>query len=63
MLQYFSDRPICLTNREETVGAVLHETETVTCVVEASPKPLQFSWTFSDSRTLYTSVKVSIYIL
>ncbi|CAH2103669.1 unnamed protein product [Euphydryas editha] len=50
-------RPICLTNREETVGAVLHETETVTCVVEASPKPLQFSWTFSDSRTLYTSVK------
>nr|XP_026500279.1 uncharacterized protein LOC113403871 [Vanessa tameamea] len=50
-------RPICLTNREETVGAVLHETETVTCVVEASPKPLQFSWTFADSRTLYTSVK------
>ncbi|XP_050360826.1 uncharacterized protein LOC126780399 [Nymphalis io] len=50
-------RPICLTTREETVGAVLHETETVTCVVEASPKPLQFSWTFADSRTLYTSVK------
>ncbi|XP_045458453.1 uncharacterized protein LOC123668804 [Melitaea cinxia] len=53
-------RPICLTNREETVGAVLHETETVTCVVEASPKPLQFSWTFSDSRTLYTSVKAVV---
>ncbi|XP_049885268.1 hemicentin-2-like [Pectinophora gossypiella] len=50
-------RPICLTNREETIGAVQRDAETVTCVVEASPEPLQFSWTFADSRTLYTSVK------
>ncbi|KAG6444653.1 hypothetical protein O3G_MSEX003492 [Manduca sexta] len=33
------------------------EAETITCVVEGSPEPLQFSWTFADSRTLYTSVK------
>ncbi|CAG5003373.1 unnamed protein product [Parnassius apollo] len=50
-------RPLCLTSREETIGAVHQEAETVTCVVEASPEPLQFSWTFADSRTLYTSVK------
>ncbi|KAM3968480.1 cell adhesion molecule DSCAML1 [Aphomia sociella] len=50
-------RPICLTTREETIGAVQREAETVTCVVDASPEPLQFSWTFADSRTLYTSVK------
>ncbi|XP_039764027.1 uncharacterized protein LOC120636557 [Pararge aegeria] len=50
-------RPICLTTREETVGAIVQEAETVTCTVEASPDPLQFSWTFADSRTLYTSVK------
>ncbi|XP_075991017.1 uncharacterized protein LOC142986413 isoform X2 [Anticarsia gemmatalis] len=49
-------RPICLTNREETIGAVTREAETVTCVVEATPEPLQFSWTFADSKTLYTSV-------
>ncbi|XP_072930848.1 neural cell adhesion molecule 1-like isoform X1 [Epargyreus clarus] len=50
-------RPLCITTREETVGAVAGESETVTCVVEAAPAPLQFSWTFADSRTLYTSVK------
>ncbi|XP_013183567.1 uncharacterized protein LOC106129522 [Amyelois transitella] len=50
-------RPICLTTREETVGAIEREAETLTCVVDASPEPLQFSWTFADSRTLYTSVK------
>ncbi|KAI8431170.1 hypothetical protein MSG28_001209 [Choristoneura fumiferana] len=51
-------RPICLSPGEEVVGAVQREAETVSCVVEASPEPLQFSWTFADSRTLYTSVKV-----
>lgn len=56
------DRPICLTTREETIGAVLQEAETVTCVVEASPDPLQFSWTFADSRTVYTSPKVNLFI-
>ncbi|XP_053624056.1 uncharacterized protein LOC128682985 isoform X2 [Plodia interpunctella] len=50
-------RPICLTRREETLGVVQREAETVTCVVDAAPEPLQFSWTFADSRTLYTSVK------
>ncbi|XP_073956693.1 hemicentin-1-like [Choristoneura fumiferana] len=50
-------RPICLSPGEEVVGAVQREAETVSCVVEASPEPLQFSWTFADSRTLYTSVK------
>ncbi|CAH2035741.1 unnamed protein product, partial [Iphiclides podalirius] len=50
-------RPVCLTSREETIGAVQREAETLTCVVEASPEPLQFSWTFDDSRSLYTSVK------
>ncbi|XP_059055343.1 carcinoembryonic antigen-related cell adhesion molecule 5-like [Achroia grisella] len=50
-------RPICLTRREETIGAMPRNAETVTCVVEASPEPLQFSWTFADSRTLYTSIK------
>ncbi|CAH0577829.1 unnamed protein product [Chrysodeixis includens] len=49
-------RPICLSSREETIGAVTREAETLTCVVEASPEPLQFSWTFADSKTLYTSV-------
>ncbi|VVC86136.1 unnamed protein product [Leptidea sinapis] len=51
------DRPLCITSREETIGVVDNEAETVTCVVEAAPDPLQFSWTFADSRTLYTSVK------
>ncbi|XP_050684032.1 uncharacterized protein LOC126978947 [Leptidea sinapis] len=50
-------RPLCITSREETIGVVDNEAETVTCVVEAAPDPLQFSWTFADSRTLYTSVK------
>ncbi|KPJ09089.1 Nephrin [Papilio machaon] len=50
-------RPLCLTSREETVGAVQREAETLTCIVEASPEPIQFSWTFADSKTLYTSVK------
>ncbi|XP_026762633.3 hemicentin-1-like [Galleria mellonella] len=50
-------RPICLTTREETVGIMPREAETVTCVVDASPEPLQFSWTFSDSRTLYTTIR------
>ncbi|XP_041986455.1 uncharacterized protein LOC121738461 [Aricia agestis] len=50
-------RPLCLSPREETIGAILDETETISCVVEASPPPLQFSWTFADSRILYTSVK------
>ncbi|XP_063634530.1 hemicentin-2-like [Cydia splendana] len=50
-------RPVCLSSGEETIGAVPGEAETVTCVVEAAPEPLQFSWTFADSRTLYTSVK------
>nr|XP_032527562.1 uncharacterized protein LOC116777888 [Danaus plexippus plexippus] len=50
-------RPLCLNNREETVGALVQDAETVSCVVEASPEPLQFSWTFADSRVLYTSVK------
>ncbi|CAB3248479.1 unnamed protein product [Arctia plantaginis] len=49
-------RPTCLTTREETIGAVRREAETVTCMVDASPEPLQFSWTFADSKTLYTSV-------
>ncbi|KAJ2954077.1 hypothetical protein O0L34_g2292 [Tuta absoluta] len=50
-------RPICITTREETVGAVTRDSETISCTVEASPEPLQFSWTFADSRTLYTSVR------
>nr|XP_037869560.1 synaptogenesis protein syg-2 [Bombyx mori] len=50
-------RPFCLSNRQDDVGAVHGEAETVTCVVEASPEPMQFSWTFADSKTLYTSVK------
>ncbi|XP_047525061.1 uncharacterized protein LOC125062876 [Pieris napi] len=50
-------RPLCISTREETIGAVEREAETLVCVVEASPEPLQFSWTFADSRTLYTSVK------
>ncbi|XP_013147426.1 PREDICTED: neural cell adhesion molecule 1-B-like [Papilio polytes] len=50
-------RPLCLTSREETVGAIQRQAETLTCVVEASPEPLQFSWTFTDSKILYTSVK------
>ncbi|CAG4942848.1 unnamed protein product [Colias eurytheme] len=50
-------RPLCISSKEETIGAVEREAETATCVVDASPEPLQFSWTFADSRTLYTSVK------
>ncbi|XP_068621869.1 nephrin-like [Battus philenor] len=50
-------RPLCLSSRDEKVGAIQREAETLTCVVEASPEPLQFSWTFADSRSLYTSVK------
>ncbi|KAJ0184023.1 hypothetical protein K1T71_000446 [Dendrolimus kikuchii] len=50
-------RPMCLTTKEETIGAMPQEAETVSCIVEASPEPFQFSWTFANSRTLYTSVK------
>uniref|UniRef100_A0A2A4K4V5 Ig-like domain-containing protein n=1 Tax=Heliothis virescens TaxID=7102 RepID=A0A2A4K4V5_HELVI len=55
-------RPVCQMGREEKIGAVVKEAEKVTCTVDASPEPLQFSWTFADSTTLYTTVtKVSGY--
>ncbi|PZC74615.1 hypothetical protein B5X24_HaOG207406 [Helicoverpa armigera] len=49
-------RPVCQMGREERIGAVVREAETVTCIVDASPEPMQFSWTFADSTTLYTGV-------
>ncbi|XP_035437189.2 uncharacterized protein LOC118267376 [Spodoptera frugiperda] len=48
-------RPTCQTGRVERVGVVEREAETVHCIVDASPEPLQFTWTFEDSKTLYTS--------
>ncbi|KAH9632126.1 hypothetical protein HF086_002633 [Spodoptera exigua] len=55
-------RPTCQTGRVERVGAVLREAETVHCIVDASPEPLQFTWTFEDSKTLYTSgTRISSY--
>lgn len=39
------------------------QAETVSCVVEAVPEPLQVSWTFASTRTLYTSVQVSCFTL
>ncbi|KAJ8736842.1 hypothetical protein PYW07_000113 [Mythimna separata] len=49
-------RPTCQIGREEMIGAVVREAETVKCVVDAYPEPKQFTWTFPDSKTLYTSV-------
>ncbi|XP_022832937.1 hemicentin-2-like [Spodoptera litura] len=55
-------RPTCQTGRVERVGAVVREAETVHCIVDASPEPLQFTWTFEDSKTLYTSgTRISTY--
>ncbi|KAJ8737952.1 hypothetical protein PYW08_000547 [Mythimna loreyi] len=48
-------RPTCQMGRGEVVGAVVREAETVKCVVDSYPEPLQFTWTFADSKTLYTS--------
>ncbi|KAF9797290.1 hypothetical protein SFRURICE_006272, partial [Spodoptera frugiperda] len=48
-------RPTCQIGRVERVGVVEREAETVHCIVDASPEPLQFTWTFEDSKTLYTS--------
>ncbi|KAG7313090.1 hypothetical protein JYU34_000172 [Plutella xylostella] len=50
-------RPVCLTTRAQVVGVAARQAETLTCVVEASPEPLSVSWTFENTRTLYTSVK------
>ncbi|CAG9781764.1 unnamed protein product [Diatraea saccharalis] len=48
-------RPRCLFTKQQTVGIVNGEAETIMCLVESAPAPVQFSWVFPDSRILYTS--------
>lgn len=59
VFKFFSVRPHCLNDQEGVIGYVNGQTEGVTCIVEAYPEPVQFSWTFANTKTLYTSVKVS----
>ncbi|CAH2985192.1 unnamed protein product [Chilo suppressalis] len=48
-------RPRCTFTKEQTVGIVNGEAETIMCLVESAPAPVQFTWVFPDSRILYTS--------
>jgi hypothetical protein len=45
----FSDAPVCLSEHEELMGALKHETLLLKCEVDASPPAETFHWTFNSS--------------